>query len=46
VLRLLGLTRLPTVSTISRQLSTVDDSSNRGIERLQQNMIIDALTRE
>ena len=46
VLRLLGLTRMPTVSTISRQLSTVDDRSIRGIERLQQNMIIDALTRE
>ena len=46
VLRLLGLTRTPTVSTISRQLSTVDDRSIRGIERLQQNMVIDALTRE
>ena len=46
VLRLLGLTRMPTVSTISRQLSTVDDRSIRGIERLQQNMVIDALTRE
>ena len=39
VLRLLGLTRMPTVSTISRQLSTVDDRSIRGIERLQQSMV-------
>ena len=44
--RLLGLTRTPTVSTISRQLSTVSDRSIRGIDRLQQNMFIDALTRE
>jgi len=46
VLRLLGLTCMPTASTISRQLSTVDDRSIRGIERLQQNMVIDALVRE
>ena len=46
VLRLLGLTHVPTVSTISRQLSTVDVRSIRGIERLQQNMVTDALTRE
>ena len=46
VLRFLGLHRMPTVSTISRQLSSVDDRSIRGIERLQQNMVIEALTRE
>ena len=46
VLRLLGLTRMPTVSTISRQLSTVDDRSLRGIYRLQQDAVIDVLTRE
>lgn len=46
VLRLLGLTCMPTVSTISRQLSTVDDRSIRGIERVQQNMVVDALARE
>ena len=37
---------MPTVSTISRQLRTVDDRSNRSIERFQQNIVIDALTRE
>lgn len=46
VLRLLGLRCMPTVSTISRQLSTVDDRSIRGIERLQQNLVIEALVRE
>lgn len=46
VLRLLGLHHMPTVSTISRQLSTVDDRSICGIERLQQNLIIEALIRE
>ena len=37
---------MPTVSTISRQLSKVEDRSLQGIEPLQQNRIIDALTRE
>lgn len=46
VLRLIGLHRMPTVSTISRQLSTVDDRSIRGIERLQQNLVLEALARE
>ena len=46
VLHPLGLTCVPTVSAISRQLRTVDDRGNRGIERLQQNLVIDALTRE
>ena len=46
VRRLLRLTRMPTVSTISRQLSTVDDLSIQLIERFQQNMVIDTLTRE
>jgi len=46
VLRLLGLHRMPTVSTISRQLSTVDNRSIRGVERLQQNLMIEVLIRE
>jgi len=46
VLRLLGLHHMPTVSTISRQLSMVDDRSIGGIERLQQNLVIEALIRE
>ena len=46
VLRLLGLHRMPSVPTISRQLSKIDDRSIRGIERLQQNLVIDALVRE
>ena len=46
VLRLLGVRCMPSVSTISRQLSTVDDRSIRGIERLQQNLVIEALIRE
>ena len=46
VLRLLGLRCMPSVSTISRQLSTADDRSIRGIERLQQNLVIEALIRE
>ena len=46
VLRLLGLRCMPTVSTISRQLSAVDDRSIRGIERLQQNLVVEALIRE
>lgn len=46
VLRLLGLHHMPTVSTISRQLSTVNDRSIGGIERLQQNLVIEALIRE
>ena len=46
VLRLLGLRCMPTVSTISRQLSVVDDRSIRGIERLQHNLAIEALVRE
>ncbi len=46
VLRLLGLHRMPTVSTISRQLSTVDDRSIGCIERLQQQLVIEALIRE
>ena len=49
MLPLLGLHCMPTVSTISRQMSTVDDRSIRGIrgiERLQQNLVIEALVRE
>ena len=46
VLPLLGLHCMPTVSTICRQMSTVDDRSIRGIERLQQNLVIEALVRE
>jgi hypothetical protein len=46
VLRFLGLNQMPTVSTISRQLSKVDDRSIGGIERLQQNLVIEALVRE
>lgn len=46
VLRLLGLKHMPTVSTLSRQLGAVDDRSIGGIERLQQNLVIEALVRE
>ena len=46
VLRLLGLHRMPTVSTISRQLGSIDDRSIGCIERLQQNLVIEALDRE
>lgn len=46
VLHLLGLNRMPSVSTISRQLNAADDRSVRGIERLQQNLVIEALVRE
>ena len=46
VLRFLGLHQMPTVSTISRQLGEVDDRSIDGIERLQQNLVIEALVRE
>ena len=45
-LHLFGLTRMHMVSTISCQLRTVDDRSNQGIERTQQSIVIDALTRE
>ena len=46
VLRLLGLTCMPSVPTISRQLGAVDDRSIRAIERLQQSVVTEALIRE
>ncbi len=46
VKRLLGVTRLPSVSTISRQLSSKDSQSVRRIEELQQTMVLDAIERE
>ena len=46
VKRLLGVTRLPSVSTISRQLSSMDSQSVRRIEELQQTMVLDAIERE
>ena len=45
-LGLLGLRCMPTVSPISRQLSTVDDRSIRSLERSQQNLVIEALVRK
>ena len=43
VCRVLGLRRLPEVSTISRQLAAVDDGSVRRIEQLQQAMVLEQL---
>lgn len=46
VLRLLGLRRMPTVSTLSRRLSQVDDKSVQNVERLQQGLVLESLHRE
>ena len=46
VLRVLSLRRMPSVSTMSRQLAAVDDRSVRAVERVQQSLVTDALVRE
>lgn len=46
VLRVLGVRRMPSASTISRQLNAVDDRSVGLFERLQQRLVLDALQRE
>lgn len=43
VLRLLGLTRLPHVATVSRQLSALDDTSVCHVEQLQQHLVLEQL---
>ncbi len=46
VLRLMGLKRLPDVSTISRSLSQLDDKSVHNIRRLSRSFVINGLRRE
>jgi hypothetical protein len=46
VLRILGVRRMPTESTISRQLNLIDDRSVGLFERLQQRLVLDTLERE
>lgn len=43
VLRLLGLTRLPDVATISRQLARIDDQSVENLRALQQTIVLDRI---
>jgi len=44
VLRMLGLKKLPDVSTISRRLSAMDSESIEQLEQLQQDMVLDRLS--
>lgn len=46
VLRLMGLKRLPDVSTISRNLAQLDKQSIDNIQKLSQTFVIDGLQRE
>lgn len=46
VLRLLGITQMPSVSTISRQLGSLDDRSVEKIQRMQRSMVLNGLERE
>jgi len=46
VLRLLGMKQTPSVSTISRQLESLDDRSIEKVQRLQRALVVDALERE
>lgn len=46
VLRVLGLSKLPDVSTISRQLGHLDDRSVSNIERLQQSMVLETIAKQ
>lgn len=46
VLRLMGLKKLPDVSTISRSLSQLDDKSVLNIRRLSRSFVINGLQRE
>ena len=44
VLRLIGLKQLPAVSTISRQLSSLDESCVQKLEALRRELVLDRLT--
>ena len=44
VLRVIGLKQLPAVSTISRQLSSLDETSVQNLEALRQELVLDRLT--
>ncbi len=44
VLRAIGLKQLPAVSTISRQLSWLDESSVQNLEALRSEQVLDRLT--
>ena len=46
VLRLLGLKQMPSVSTISRQLQSLDDRSIEKVQRLMRTLVVDRLERE
>lgn len=46
VLRLLGMKKMPGVSTISRQLGSLDDRSVEKVHRLQRTLVLDGLERE
>ena len=46
VSRVLGLSKLPDVSTISRQLGAMDDRSVSNIETLQQNIVLERVAHE
>ena len=46
VLRVLGLSKLPDVSTISRQLASLDDRTVSNLESLQQNMVLETIASE
>lgn len=46
VLRLLGMKRMPSVSTISRQLESVDERSVEKVQHLQRTLVLEALERE
>ena len=46
VLRILGLRLMPSASTISRQLASIDDRCVAGIERVQQKLVLETLARE
>jgi hypothetical protein len=43
VLRVLGLKRLPSVSTISRNLSSLDETSAKNLETLRTDLVLDRL---
>lgn len=44
--RILGVSFIPSVSTISRHLSSLDEQCVRQFERLQQRLVLDAISRE
>ena len=46
VLRLLSMKQMPGVSTISRQLGSLDDRSIEKVQRLQRTLVIDGVERE